>query len=219
MVLSRGDLDRIITIARKSDLIIVSDEVFSPVFYGEPAPPLVSLGYQRSISTGSVSKAHGLPGIRIGWAVTPDPELMARVVTARDYTTLNVSLLDDNVGLFALNQRVLPRLLERNLSLFNESLSLIDGLVQRNPQRISWTRPSGGGTAFVKILNTDGTLVDDANLCARLTEEKGVSVIPGDYCFSEPGARGFNGYIRINLGEPQRLRNCLDTIEQFIVNL
>jgi aspartate/methionine/tyrosine aminotransferase len=141
---------------------------------------------------------------------------MDKVVTARDYTTLNVSRLDDGVALFALHPTVLERIMKRNIDIMKESISLIDDLVQQNSERCSWTKAVGGGTAFVKILNREGKPVDDVAFCAQLVEDEGISIIPGNHCFSEPGAKGFQGYVRINLGEPQRLRGCLKTIESFI---
>jgi aspartate/methionine/tyrosine aminotransferase len=215
-VFSQQQCQKLVDVARQSNLVLISDEVFSPLFYDITAPPLASLGYPRVISTGSVSKAHGLPGIRIGWVVTQDAELMEAVATARDYTTLNVSRLDDGVALFALDPKVLPRIMQRNIGIMKESISLIQDIVGRNPERLSWTRPAGGGTAFIKVRHADGTLVDDVEFSTKLLEEQGIAVIPGHHCFSEPGVGGFEGYIRINLGESQRLRDCQEVLESFV---
>ncbi|KAH7316859.1 pyridoxal phosphate-dependent transferase [Stachybotrys elegans] len=214
-VLPRADCERIIAIARRSNLILISDEVFRPLFYEQSAPPMVSLGYQRTISTSSISKAYGLPGVRIGWVVTPDAELMKKFVTVKDYA-INISRLDDGVATFALQDTVRTRILARNIALMKESISLVDGLVQRTGSQCSWTPAAGAGTAFVKILSKDGTPVDDVDFCERLVEREGISVIPGDHCFSEPAPGEFKGYVRINLGEPQRLRASLDALEAFI---
>ena len=217
-VLPRDTLESIIATARKSNLTVFSDEVFSPLFYtaGPKPPPLVSLGYSRSVSTGSVSKAHGLPGLRVGWVVSQDADLMQKIVTARDYTTLSVSQLDDSVASFALRKEVLPVLMQRNLSLCQESIFMIDEFVQRNSQRCRWIKPSGAGTAFVQILERDGTPVDDAVFSARLADEEGICVIPGGHCFQDDGTDDFRGYIRLTLGEPQRLREALPALETFL---
>ncbi|PHH90568.1 hypothetical protein CDD83_3294 [Cordyceps sp. RAO-2017] len=95
-VLSKEMLLRIDEVARQHDLILFCDEVFSPLFFAdEPRPPsVVALGPagggSRSIVTGSLSKSFAIPGVRIGWLVTRDEELMRRIRTARVYTTLSV---------------------------------------------------------------------------------------------------------------------------------
>ena len=217
-VLHKQTLDQIVKLAQAHNITIFSDEVFSPLFHGEiiKPPPFVSLGYSNSVSTGSVSKAHGLPGIRVGWVVTPNIEIIERITTARDYTTISVSQLDDGVAAFALSPEVLPKLLERNLAICKSSIALLDDFVARNSDRCTWIRPNGAGTAFIRFLNPDGTPVDDAAFAARLVERTGISVVPGGHCFSEDGASDFKGYIRLTLGEDKRLQTGLERLESFI---
>ena len=76
-VLHRQILDQIFKLAEAHNITIFSDEVFSPLFHDDATkpPPFVSLGYFNSVSTGSVSKAHGLPGIRVGWVVSQNLDI------------------------------------------------------------------------------------------------------------------------------------------------
>lgn len=204
-------------LASKHDLTVFSDEVFSPLFHGdEKPPPFVSLGYNRSVSTGSVSKAHGLPGVRLGWVVSPDLHLLQRIVTARDYTTISVSRIDDGVANFALSPQVLPRILEKNLSVCKSSIALLEGFVARNSDRVRWTKSTGGGTAFLKIVNPDGNPVEDAQLAVKLLQEESISVIPGGECFGDGAQGDFKGYIRVTLGEETRLRKAIPMLEAFL---
>lgn len=194
-----------------------SDEVFSPLFHAaEQPPPFVSLGYPRSISTGSCSKAHGLPGIRLGWVVSPDLDFLQRIMTARDYTTISVSPINDGIASFALSPEVLPLIMERNLAICASSIAQLEEFVLRNPGRVRWTKPTGAGTAFIKILNADGSPVDDAKFAARLIQEDSVSVIPGGHCFGDSPGGDFKGYIRVTLGEDARLRTALPILEDFL---
>lgn len=180
----------------------------------------MSLGYRKSVSTGSVSKAYSLPGIRIGWIISPDAEIITQVTNARDYTTLNVSRVDDSIAGFALSASVLPRLIERNLEICESNLASLDKLITKNPDRYAWTRPTGACTAFVRLRDSHGKLVDDLRLSQRLIDENGISVIPGDSCFGEEGVAGFKGYIRVSLGqEPSLFVEALETIEGIIRSL
>lgn len=90
----------------------------SPLLHSHDPPPsrLVSLGHPRTVSTGSVSKAHALPGMRVGWVISQDKDIVQRVVTPRVYTMISVSLLDDSVAAFALSKEVPPPIPETQLA-------------------------------------------------------------------------------------------------------
>lgn len=219
-MISSLTLEQIGDVARQHGITVFSDEVFSPLFFSaneQSHPvPLVSLGYEKSVSTGSLSKAYGMPGIRVGWIVTKDEELKRKIMRARDFTTTSVSQLDDGVGAYALSEAVRSKLLERNISICKESIAILDDFVKRNSGRCRWTKPKGAGTAFIQLLGADGAVLDDVAFCAKLAEEGGVSVIPGAHSFGDREAGDFKGYIRITLGEPQRLPEGLKILERFL---
>lgn len=200
--------------ARRYNILVFSDEVFSPMYFTDPTPPsFVSIGYANSVATGSLSKAFAIPGIRLGWIVTQNTELMHKVSKARDYTTISVSQLDDSVAAFALDPAVLPNLMKRNLALCKESIAILDGFVKRNAKQCRWVTPRGAGTAFVQILDRDRKPVDDMEFGKRLSDEESVCVIPGA-CFSEGSSDDFKGYVRITLGDPNLLRESLPLLER-----
>lgn len=207
---------KVTEIARRHNILVFSDEVFSPLYFTELTPPsIVSIGYANSVATGSLSKAFAIPGIRLGWIVTQNAELMYKVSKARDYTTISVSQLDDSVAAFALDPAVLPNLMKRNLALCKESIEILDAFVKRNVKQCRWVKPRGAGTAFVQILDRDGKPVDDAEFSKRLSDEESVCVIPGAHCFSEGSPDDFKGYVRITLGDPNLLRESLPLLERF----
>lgn len=204
-------------LAREHGIVVFSDEVYNPLFHtSNRPPPLVSLGYNHAISTGSVSKAHGLPGIRVGWVVSQDAEIMQRIITLRDYTTTSVSQLDDSVAAFALSEEVLPQLMERNMMICAESIAMLDGFIKRNSRRCRWSKPDGAATAFIRILNEDESAMDDVAFSKELVEQEGIVVLPGGHCFGEEGFNDLKGYIRLPLGQPRQLDAALETLEKFI---
>ncbi|POR35833.1 Tyrosine aminotransferase [Tolypocladium paradoxum] len=216
-VLPKDFLLQVADIADIARITILCDEVFSPLFFTEPKPPsFVTLGHPHSVVTGSLSKAFAIPGVRLGWIVTQDAELLCKVGMTRDYTTISVSQLDDSVAAFALDQAVLPNLMKRNLALCRDSISQIDEFVKRNAQRCRWVKPKGAGTAFVQILGRHGKPVDDAAFSTKLSDEESVCVLPGGHCFGEGTGHDFKGYVRITLGEPELLREGLPLLERFI---
>ncbi|KAJ3548853.1 hypothetical protein NM208_g797 [Fusarium decemcellulare] len=215
-VLKKDFLVKVIDVASSHSIFVFSDEVFNPLVFTSPKPPsLVTLGYDNSVASGSLSKAFAIPGIRLGWIVTQNAKLMQEINTKRDFTTIAVSRLDDSVASFALNSAVIPKLMERNLSLCRESILLLEDFVKRN-KRVRWVKPEGSGMAFIRILNCDGEPVDDAEFCKKLKEEEGICLVPGGHCFGEGDAGDFKGYLRITLGNPALLRESLPFLDRFI---
>ncbi|UNI16908.1 hypothetical protein JDV02_003296 [Purpureocillium takamizusanense] len=219
-ILGKGFLQKIAAIAQKSNILVFSDEVYSPLFFTpDPPPSFATLGYERSVVTSSLSKSFAIPGVRIGWIVTRDAALLRRISMARDFTTISVSQLDDAVAAFALDaDKVLPALVERNLALCRESIALLEGLVERSKGRVRWMKPDGAGTAFIKVLDREGRPVDDVDFSKTLVRKESVCVIAGGHCFGESSAEDFKGYVRITLGEPKHLKESLPLLERFIQN-
>ncbi|KAF4921494.1 Aspartate aminotransferase [Colletotrichum viniferum] len=216
-VLNKETLLRVIEIAKKADITVFSDEVFSPLFFTDAKPPsIVSLGYANTVATGSLSKAFALPGIRLGWIITENAELVKAINMKRAYTTIAVSQIDGGIASFALDPAVTPALMERNIQLCREGLDLIEGLLKRNPDRVKWVKPEGAGTAFIQVLDGEDAPVDDVDFCTKLAETESVCLIPGGFCFGEGGEGDFRGYMRIILGDPELLRQGLPALERFI---
>jgi aspartate/methionine/tyrosine aminotransferase len=216
-VLPEPLLKDIVALAQKHGILLFSDEVFRPLFHGSvEAPPLISLGYANTVSTGSVSKAQGLAGIRVGWIVSPKLDLIERVMTVRDYTTLSVSQLDEGVASFALSPAVLPRLMQRNLAACQRSIDLLEAFVQKNSKRCHWLRPAGAGTAFIQILDHTGQPVDDADFVRGFGKKYAISIIPGGHCFSDDEEDDFKGYIRLSLGDDDKLEIALPLLQKYL---
>ncbi|KAK3328202.1 pyridoxal phosphate-dependent transferase [Cercophora scortea] len=219
-VLPSSTLHSLISLASEHNITLYSDEVFRPLFHSPTSPippPFVSLGYANSLSTGSLSKALGLPGVRVGWIVARDPALLARITNARYYTTISVSQLDEGVAAFALSPAVLPRIVARSLDICGRSIALLRDFVERNGDRVQWIAPAGAGTAFVRILEAGsggGAPVDDRAFAGRVFEETGVGIVPAGYCFEDGEDEELKGYVRIAIGNEERLREGLEGLEK-----
>lgn len=190
---------QIVSFAQQRDIIIFSDEVYSPLYHSlpsaQPAPPsILSLGYARSVSTGSMSKAFSLAGIRIGWIASRDRTIIEAVAAARDYTTISVSQLDDQVASFALSESVVGPLLKRNLGLAHQNLGLLEAFILRYKDHCEWVKPTAGTTALVRFKHRDGTPVDDPSFVLDLLDKTKVLVMPACPCFGL--GKDFVGYVR-----------------------
>jgi aspartate/methionine/tyrosine aminotransferase len=209
----------IVDLARERGIILLSDEVYRPLFHSvepEDVPPSVlSLGYQKSIATSSMSKAWALAGIRVGWVASRDPTILGQITAARDYTTISVSKLDDQVSRYALCSGVRPNLLARNLNLARTNLALLEDFVRRHPGNVSWVKPTAATVAFIQV-KKQGIPVDDVQFCKDLLAESKVMVVPGSKCFGDN--QDFRGYVRVGyVSETETLQQALALMSAFIL--
>ncbi|ROT36346.1 aspartate aminotransferase [Sodiomyces alkalinus F11] len=225
-----GTLTEIVAFARVRNITILSDEVYRPLFHSLPSddtpppPGITALGYQNVIATGSMSKAYALAGLRIGWLATPSRALLDACASARHYTTISVSALDDRVASYALSPAVRPALLRRNLDLARTNRALLAGFVGRHAAVCDWVAPLAGTTAFVRFRHRDGDgggtgrggrPVDDVAFCRDVLDRSGVFFVPGSRCFGD--GSDFAGYVRIGyVSSTQVLQEALGKLDAYI---
>ncbi|KAI0160621.1 pyridoxal phosphate-dependent transferase [Xylariaceae sp. FL1272] len=211
-------LQELISLAKKHDIIILADEVYSPLYHSLPEdqipPSALSLGYEKVIATSSMSKAWALAGIRLGWVASQSSEIISILAKTRDYTTISVSQLDDAVARFALSNEVRPNLLARNKELAKTNLALLEKFVQEHKGVVEWVKPTAGTTAFVKFLK-DGKPVNDVEFCKDVLEKTKVMFVPGELCFGHGMA--FDGFVRIGyVSETDVLKEALERLGGYI---
>ena len=217
-VLAKSFLQQVIEVAAEHKIVIHSDEVYRPIFHGitpmddEFPPSIISMGYERVVAVGSMSKAYSLAGIRVGWVASRDPSIVEEIAEARHYTLISVSSLDEQVAAFALDPNTIHSLLARNIALAKTNVELMDRFVLKNDDAVEWVKPVAGTTAFVRI-HRDGQPVDSVDFCEKLLEKTGVMFVPGSECFGEE----FKGYVRIGyVNHTDGVKEGLDKATQFI---
>lgn len=177
-------------------------------------PSILSLGYNNTIATGSLSKAYSLAGIRIGWIACRNVETVEQIAKARDYTTISVSQLDQAVAAFALSPATIHALLGRNIGLAKTNLELLERFIIKHDEYCTWTKPVAGTTAFVKF-SRDGKPIDAVAFCKALQEKTGVMVLPGDYGFGD--GKEFKGYVRIGyVNRTEIIKDGLEELRKFM---
>ncbi|EXK47058.1 hypothetical protein FOXG_11326 [Fusarium oxysporum f. sp. lycopersici 4287] len=195
-----SELGRIAQIAKEKGIILFSDEVYRPLFHGGASgqidipKPATSLGYEKTITTGSMSKGYALAGIRVGWIASKDKCIISAIMAARDYTTISVSQIDDQVARYALSPAVLPSLVDRNLTLARNNAKLVKEFIGRYKAVCSWVEPTAGTTAFVRFIK-NGQPINDVDFCLDLLSKNNVLFVAGSKCFGKD--EDFKGYIRM----------------------
>jgi aspartate/methionine/tyrosine aminotransferase len=213
-------LQSLVEYAKSKDIIVLSDEVYRPLFHGispmdaEYPPSIISLGYSKTIVTGSMSKAYSLAGIRVGWIASRDKSILEAIASARDYTTISVSQIDDQIASYALSASVLHALLGRNIKLAKTNLGLVTAFVDEHRSVCSWVKPTGGTTAFIKF-EKDGQPIDDVAFTRDLLEKTKVMILPGSKCFGH--GEDFHGFVRLGyVCETEVLKEALAKLGEYI---
>lgn len=152
---------------------LFSDEVYRLLEH-DPAtrlPTAASLS-RRAVSLGVMSKAFGLAGLRIGWIVTRDAPLRARIAALKDYTTICNSAPSEVLALIGLRAR--EHLVARSLEIIHSNLAVLRDFAARNAEWFEWVPPRAGSVCFPRLHRENA----DA-LAERLARDAGVLILPG----------------------------------------
>jgi aspartate/methionine/tyrosine aminotransferase len=165
---------RLVEISRERSIVLFSDEVYRGLEH-DPADrlPAACDVYEGAITLNTVSKAYGLPGLRIGWLACRDPQLLARITDLKLYTTICSSAPSEL--LVALAVRHGDRLVERSRQLLLANLPLLDGFLERRGELLAWVRPTAGPIGFPRVAGD----FDVQAWCEETAERSGVLLLPG----------------------------------------
>lgn len=196
-------LNEVCDIARQAGAYILSDEVYRGLDqHGTGTTASIADLYERGISTGSMSKAFSLAGLRLGWLVAPR-DVIDAVCIHRDYNTISVGMIDDYFASLALEAH--EAILRRNRAIVRGNLELLDRWIATQPL-VDYIKPASGTTALLKY-EID---MSSRDLCVRLLEETGVMLTPGSVMDVE-------GYLRIGYANnPKILEEGLERLGSFL---
>ena len=201
-MMDRADLDALVTLAESRNCYLLVDETYRDLSYGRRLPSAASLS-RRAISVSSLSKAFGIPGIRIGWLVTRDETLQERFLAAKEQIGICGSVIDEGIARGMLERRdsflatLLPEMAKRR--------DIVQAWIDREPL-VDWVRPEGGVVGF-PCLNVDPGF-DLDRFYTNLLENHGTYVGPGHW-FEMP-----KRFFRVGFGWPTEaeLRGGLEAI-------
>ena len=201
-MLSRADLDGLIALAESHGCYLLVDETYRDLSYDTRHPAAASLS-PRAISVSSLSKAFGVPGVRVGWLVTRDRALGEQFLAAKEQIGICGSVLDEAVARHVLEGR--DAFLARVRPEMQRRRDLVQAWVDGEP-RVEWVRPSGGVVGFPRM--SMPSTFDAPTFYRRLLEDHGTYVGPGHW-FEMPRT-----HFRIGFGWPSvdQLRGGLAAI-------
>jgi aspartate/methionine/tyrosine aminotransferase len=184
------DLERLGRVADKAGCHVLVDETYRDLTFAAPYPTAASIS-ARFISVSSVSKAYGIPGVRVGWLVTRDASLQQRFLAAKEQIGICGSVVDEALALAALRQR--DPWLSRIAASNRERLGIVRRWLAEEP-RIEWVEPAGGVVCFPRL--KVAAHFDAGRFYRSLLESHGTYVGQGHW-FEMPDT-----YLRIGFGWP-----------------
>ena len=170
---SGADFAALVDSVRHQGAYLLSDEMYRCLELDPAARlPAGCDVYERAISLSGLSKAYGLPGLRIGWVAARDAGILDRMSALKDYTTICNSAPSEILALMALRSR--ERILNRQQALIHRNIDLLDAFFQRYAERFSWNRPIGGSICFPRLLEAENSCA----FCETLIQETGIMLVP-----------------------------------------
>lgn len=207
--MTEEEMDKVVAIASRHGCWLLADEVYrgaerctnviSKSFFGR---------YDKVIAIGSMSKAYGLPGLRVGWAAAPQ-ELLDQMWARHEYVAISATMISNKLAAIALEPATRSILLERTRNYIREGFPVLESWMDRHQGLFSLTPPDASAVAFIRY-NLE---IKSSELIRRLYDEKSVLIVPGDHF-------GIDHHIRVSFGLPHDyLTGGLDRIAALIEEL
>ncbi|TKJ23550.1 MAG: aminotransferase [Promethearchaeota archaeon Loki_b32] len=208
-ILTENEMDAIVNAAERVGAWILADEVYNgterlindqtPSFYGR---------YDKVLAVGSMSKAYGLPGLRIGWVLGPI-DTIDNIWARHEYTTISATMLSNKLAAIALSPKVRPRIIKRTRKFIRNGYLVLQSWMDNHKNTFSFIPPQAAAILFLRY-HLD---INSTEFAERLRKEKNVLIIPGDFF-------GMDKFLRIGFGLPQDyLTQALSRIHELIMEL
>lgn len=201
-VLSRESMERIVRRCEEVGAYLIADEVYLGAEIHRDRTPSFWGMSDRVIVTSGLSKAYGIPGVRIGWIVGPQ-DIVAQCWAQHDSLTICPNKLSDAIARVAVDPENRSRLYSRGRELLQGNLEIMKSWLTSLGEGFSYSPPEAGALCFVRYPGE----VPSIELCERIRERQNTLIVPGTHL-------GMEGYIRIWMGgQPDYLQAGLGRVE------
>jgi aspartate/methionine/tyrosine aminotransferase len=171
---------RLVALCEERGIRMFSDEVFRGLELDpERTLPQAADLSATALSLNVMSKAYGLPGLRIGWLACRDRALLERLERRKHYTSICNAAPSEHLATIALG--VGDSIRARNRAIIAQNLPIFDTFFAAWPEHFTWEHPQGGCVSFPRLLTGEPT----SAFCRRLVETAGVVLLPADIFHSE----------------------------------
>ena len=208
-ILPTDRLNALVELCRKHGIYILSDEIFNGLGRtGTKHMPYIADIYEKGLSLNVMSKAYGLPGLRIGWIACADLEVLSKMERVKHYLSICNSGPSERLTKIALANRA--SLLARNCKLIDQNLILLDAFFAKHSTLFDWQVSDGSCMAFPRYKGADGV----ENFTSQLLDKAGVLLLPASIYKSDLGETPTDRF-RIGFGR-KGIENGLAAMDQYI---
>jgi aspartate/methionine/tyrosine aminotransferase len=187
-VLSDEAMQRIVARVEATGSWLVSDEVYLGAEIDRPRTKSFWGMSQRVIVTSGLSKAYGIPGVRIGWIVAPR-QLAAECWTQHDYLTIGPNKMSDRIARVVVDTENREKCYARTRSILAHNLPIAREWMAGFNGRVTWREPQAGAIALVRY----DAAMPSLSIAERVRTRQSTLIVPGSHV-------GLEGYLRIWLG-------------------
>ncbi len=201
--LTRESMDAIAEMTERHGAWILADEVYGGAEREGPQTPSFWGVHDRVLVTNSLSKAYGLPGLRLGWLLAP-PALAQELWGRTDYTTISPNSISDRLATLALEPATRASIMERTRGIVRANLGVLTEWMDSQEGRFSYRLPDAGAICYTRY----HAEINSTAFAEKLRTEKSLLTVPGDHF-------GMDHYLRIGFGNPEdQLREGLRRIQE-----
>ena len=146
---STETLKALCRLAEAHHCFLLADETYRELAFGQPTPLAATLS-SHAISVSSVSKAYGIPGIRLGWIITQNQTLQTLFLAAKEQIHISNSVVDEEIR----HQYLLQK--NKHLPAIQQRISYCFGALEKwltGHAYLEWVKPSGGVVCFPRFKN------------------------------------------------------------------
>ena len=208
-VLSKEAVYKIGEIAQKFDSWILSDEVYRGAeIDGNECNSFWEIGYEKTIVNCGLSKAYGLPGLRLGWSIS-NTEYIKQCWANHDYTSISIGRLSDLIGAHVLHPDNRIKTLTQIRECLINNLQIFQNWINGFGDHFRFIAPQAGAMAFVGY----DWSINSSALVEKLRDETSVMLVAGDWY-------GMDHYLRFGYGAKSfDLKEALDRISPVLESL
>jgi aspartate/methionine/tyrosine aminotransferase len=189
-VLTAAEMDDVVETADRVGAWLIADEIYrgaevdsdevSPTFWGR---------YDKVVVTSGVSKAFGLPGLRIGWIVAPT-RFIEEAWRHHDYLSLMPSTVSLSLATVALEPAMRERIFARTRAILRKNLPPLERWISKHADLFDYIPPKAGAITYLPTRHRMNT----RRLVERVREEASVLLVPGEQLGLSSGLRVGYGY-------------------------
>jgi aspartate/methionine/tyrosine aminotransferase len=180
---------------------LLADEVYQGAERERSMTPSFWGMHERVIVTNGLSKAYGLPGLRIGWCVAA-PEHIAELWARKDYTTIGPTVMSDALATLALRPDVRARIFERTRDIIRHNWTIVERWLGQLGGELAFRAPDAGAIVYTRYR----AAVNSSAFAEALRRDHDVLIVPGDQF-------AMDRYVRLGFGpEPQLLEAALERV-------